>query len=184
MKIIYIYSIIFIIAIILAVVIGISIKAKNKDNFNPFGLPPNMQVAYPNFVSNLKIGSNVKVKIVTGNDWFSGTDSDVYIIFANGKSFKLDKPNYNDFERGSATLYNIPDNTLTLKDVKSFSIKLESGTNGYIDDWKLDEVTILFNGLMTGWYKPEVWLTSGFTMVGPVTIYNNIWKSSKGKNLA
>uniref|UniRef100_A0A3B5BF80 PLAT domain-containing protein n=1 Tax=Stegastes partitus TaxID=144197 RepID=A0A3B5BF80_9TELE len=51
------------------------------------------------------------VTIATGNQWFAGTDDYIYITLVGTEQCSertlLDKPLYNDFERGAVDSYNV-----------------------------------------------------------------------------
>ena len=108
------------------------------------------------------VDKNVKVQIVTGKndlvDGLTGTDDDVYINFGN-KSFKLDKPYYDDFESNDSTTYFINDPSLTEADIKRFSIELKPGV--IVDDWYLKEIGVFYKNKMVLWERPETILKSG-----------------------
>ena len=99
----------------------------------------------------------ITVQIKTGSKIFSGTNSDVYINFGT-KSFKLDKPMYNDFEKGDNDIYIIDDNTLTDKDLSTFSLEIKP-VNYMYDDWYVEKVSMFNTGKLVKSVNPNVWLT-------------------------
>lgn len=112
------------------------------------------------------IDSYIKVEITTGSDWWSGTDSDVFIHFG-GIQTELGLPWVNDFENGNTGTYYLWNSNIT-KDMllDSFTIELRSVTGvgsdiidlSIIDDWKLYNVKIYYLGNLVRNLTPNVWL--------------------------
>ena len=119
------------------------------------------------------IDKYVTVEVTTGTDWWSGTDSDVYIHF-KGKlgvdiEQKLDIPWSNDFEKGDVQTYKLWNSNIT-KDVilDTFSVELRAiGNKGppaevidlsYVDNWKLKRIRISLKDELLRDLSPNVWL--------------------------
>ncbi|XP_066456712.1 polyunsaturated fatty acid 5-lipoxygenase [Eleutherodactylus coqui] len=81
--------------------------------------------------------------VTTGSQWFAGTDDYIYLtlIGSKGSSEKnlLDKPFYNDFERGAIDSYDI---TIS-EDIGDIQlIKIEKYKYWYKDDWYCRHITV------------------------------------------
>lgn len=59
------------------------------------------------FTSCVVVMPSYTVTVATGNQWFAGTDDYIYITLVGTESCSertlLDKPLYNDFERGAVS---------------------------------------------------------------------------------
>ena len=113
---------------------------------------------------------NVLVEIKTGEEMWSGTDNDIYINFYDiamqKKSFKLDDPIHNDFERGSTNFYRIYNRRLQQSDLNRFSIEIKKDSFG-VDMWNLASVKLYLDGRVIYSGNPGRWLNSD----------NPIWKN-------
>ncbi|KAJ6655455.1 hypothetical protein lerEdw1_005156 [Lerista edwardsae] len=83
------------------------------------------------------------VTVATGNQWFAGTDDYVYfsLVGSAGTSERhlLDKPFYNDFERGAVDSYDVT----VADDLGEIQlIKIEKRKYWFPDDWYLKYVTV------------------------------------------
>ncbi|KAM9326246.1 polyunsaturated fatty acid 5-lipoxygenase [Gastrophryne carolinensis] len=83
------------------------------------------------------------VTVATGTQWFAGTDDYIYItlIGTKGSSEKnlLDKPFYNDFERGAIDSYDVT----VSEDLGEIQlIKIEKYKYWYKDDWYCRHITV------------------------------------------
>ncbi len=90
--------------------------------------------------------SRMAITIATGTDAFGGTDDNVFfaVVLNDGRVFEeiLDRPGYNDFERGDVDTYvfELPE-TVRYKDIKELRIRKD-----YInidDDWKMQHVKVV-----------------------------------------
>ncbi|XP_063154677.1 polyunsaturated fatty acid 5-lipoxygenase [Candoia aspera] len=83
------------------------------------------------------------VTVATGNQWFAGTDDYIYftLVGSAGTSERhlLDKPFYNDFERGAIDTYNV---TVTEDLGEIHLIKIEKRKYWFPDDWYLKYITV------------------------------------------
>ncbi|XP_074448286.1 polyunsaturated fatty acid 5-lipoxygenase [Larus michahellis] len=83
------------------------------------------------------------VTVATGSQWFAGTDDYVYLSLegTSGCSERhlLDKPFYNDFERGAVDSYDVT----VEEDLGEIQlIKIEKRKYWYQDDWYLKYITV------------------------------------------
>ncbi|XP_068838120.1 polyunsaturated fatty acid 5-lipoxygenase isoform X3 [Capricornis sumatraensis] len=83
------------------------------------------------------------VTVATGSQWFAGTDDYIYLslVGSAGCSEKhlLDKPFYNDFERGAVDSYDVTVDE-ELGDIQL--IKIEKRKYWFHDDWYLKYITV------------------------------------------
>ncbi|XP_038599732.1 polyunsaturated fatty acid 5-lipoxygenase isoform X2 [Tachyglossus aculeatus] len=83
------------------------------------------------------------VTVATGSQWFAGTDDYIYLTLmgSRGCSDKhlLDKPFYNDFERGAVDSYDV---TVTEELGEIQLIKIEKRKYWLHDDWYLKYITL------------------------------------------
>uniref|UniRef100_A0A670IGC3 Arachidonate 5-lipoxygenase n=1 Tax=Podarcis muralis TaxID=64176 RepID=A0A670IGC3_PODMU len=83
------------------------------------------------------------VTVATGSQWFAGTDDYVYLslVGSGGTSERhlLDKPFYDDFERGAIDTYDV---TVTEDLGEIQLIKIEKRKYWFPDDWYLKYVTV------------------------------------------
>ncbi|XP_068405043.1 polyunsaturated fatty acid 5-lipoxygenase isoform X1 [Eschrichtius robustus] len=83
------------------------------------------------------------VTVATGSQWFAGTDDYIYLslVGSAGCSEKhlLDKPFYNDFERGAVDSYNVIVDD-ELGDIQL--IRIEKRKYWFHDDWYLKYITL------------------------------------------
>ncbi|MEQ2205868.1 Arachidonate 5-lipoxygenase [Xenoophorus captivus] len=83
------------------------------------------------------------VTIATGNQWFAGTDDYVYITLVGTEGCSertlLDKPLYNDFERGAVDSYDVKVGE-NLGDI--MLVKIEKKKYWMLDDWYCRYVTV------------------------------------------
>ena len=106
----------------------------------------------------------IRAEITTGGDWWSGTDSNIYIIFKsdNNKNIKqqLNLPWSNDFENSDVQTYDLWNGNITRDSLlKSFSVQIESVAFGIIDDWKLARIRLFYKDELVRDLTPNVWLT-------------------------
>uniref|UniRef100_A0A8B9TBW1 Arachidonate 5-lipoxygenase n=1 Tax=Anas platyrhynchos TaxID=8839 RepID=A0A8B9TBW1_ANAPL len=83
------------------------------------------------------------VTVATGSQWFAGTDDYVYLSLEGtagcSERHLLDKPFYNDFERGAVDSYDVT----VEEDLGEIQlIKIEKRKYWYQDDWYLKYVTV------------------------------------------
>ncbi len=127
------------------------------------------------FVQELKLTQKLTVTVETSNDWFSGTDNDIYFGFktSNGLVYEylMDVKNdildgtyaintYNDFEMGDVDSYSfyIYDKRLNLANVTDVWVKK---VHSIVDDnWRCATVDISVDGKVVNSVAPNVWLTA------------------------
>lgn len=86
------------------------------------------------------------ITIKTGNQLYSGTDDDIFfaVILKDGRIFEilLDKPGYNDFEKGDQDTYrfDLPE-TIYYDTIKSLRIRKDY--INFDDDWKMQHVKVV-----------------------------------------
>ncbi|XP_056386363.1 polyunsaturated fatty acid 5-lipoxygenase isoform X3 [Hyla sarda] len=83
------------------------------------------------------------ITVATGSQWFAGTDDYIYVTLIGSKGCSeknlLDKPFYNDFERGAIDSYDI---TIS-EDIGEIQlIKIEKYKYWYKDDWYCRHITL------------------------------------------
>ncbi|ETE65054.1 Arachidonate 5-lipoxygenase, partial [Ophiophagus hannah] len=83
------------------------------------------------------------VTVATGNQWFAGTDDYIYLtlvgVAGTSERHLLDKPFYNDFERGATDTYEV---TVTEDLGEIQLIKIEKRKYWFPDDWYLKYITV------------------------------------------
>ncbi|XP_015241031.1 PREDICTED: arachidonate 5-lipoxygenase [Cyprinodon variegatus] len=83
------------------------------------------------------------VTVATGNQWFAGTDDYVYITLVGTEGCSertlLDKPLYNDFERGAVDSYDLKVDE-NLGDI--MLVKIEKKKYWMLDDWYCRYITV------------------------------------------
>ena len=111
--------------------------------------------------------TELRVTVRTANVDGAGTDDDVYLRVSDKLRFKLNKPTFDDFERGSTTTYSLPVDTTTPFDTGSKGytladidyIQLEKSKDGGSGAWKLGGVSVWANGrVLYGNGGIEQWL--------------------------
>ncbi|XP_040292489.1 polyunsaturated fatty acid 5-lipoxygenase [Bufo bufo] len=83
------------------------------------------------------------ITVTTGSQWFAGTDDYIYITLVGSKGCSeknlLDKPFYNDFERGAIDSYDI---TISEDIGEIHLIKIETYKYWYKDNWYCRHITV------------------------------------------
>ncbi|CAL8298690.1 unnamed protein product [Merluccius merluccius] len=83
------------------------------------------------------------VTVATGGQWFAGTDDYIYITLVGtercGEKTLLDKPMYNDFERGAVDSYNVTEG-IDLGEI--VLVKVEKKKYWVQDDWYCRYITV------------------------------------------
>uniref|UniRef100_A0A7N6A4C6 Arachidonate 5-lipoxygenase a n=1 Tax=Anabas testudineus TaxID=64144 RepID=A0A7N6A4C6_ANATE len=86
---------------------------------------------------------NYTVTVATGNQWFAGTDDYIYITLVGTEQCSertlLDKPLYNDFERGAVDSYDLKVDE-DLGDI--VLVKIEKKKYWVLDDWYCRYITV------------------------------------------
>lgn len=94
--------------------------------------------------SSADIVNRLQVKISTANVSWAGTDDDVTITMG-GRSWNLDNPGRNDFERGHTDTFNLDPGTGLYRWMLS-SIRVHKSPDGLAGGWKFKGLKILVNG--------------------------------------
>ena len=151
-----------VIGIIIGYLLGTYTNFTGKNNSIRLGQAPN--------------GLPITFKITTSNDYYSGTDSTVYILLYNNtkpgnmQKFILDTPKYNDFERGDSYDYKIQDKNIGME---SLNMPIGLGIDGS-DQWKVESVEIYYNNVFVKKYRPNIWLGGATKLIKLENNYNII----------
>jgi hypothetical protein len=88
--------------------------------------------------------SSITVRISTADVGWAGTDDDVTLTVA-GRSWDLDNPDHDDFERGHTDSFDLdPGTGFYLSDVHS--IRITKSPDGIAGGWKLKGMELILNG--------------------------------------
>jgi len=90
------------------------------------------------------IVNKLRVKVTTANVGWAGTDDDVR-IYLGGRSWNLDNPDRNDFERGNTDTFDLDPGTGLYQSMIS-SIRIHKSPDGIAGGWKLKGLQIYVNG--------------------------------------
>ena len=90
------------------------------------------------------IVNTLRVEITTANVLWAGTDDDV-TIYMGGRSWNLDNPWLNDFERGNTDVFNLGPGTALYKSSLTH-VRIHKSPDGVAGGWKLKGVKIIVNG--------------------------------------
>jgi hypothetical protein len=82
----------------------------------------------------------ISVTVTTGQVEKAGTDANVQLRIG-GHSFVLDKPDYDDFEKGDTDHYNFPTD-ITLAELRKARIELSHDNSGDSAGWNVKEVAL------------------------------------------
>ncbi|NEO74490.1 MAG: hypothetical protein F6K52_34805 [Moorea sp. SIO3H5] len=100
----------------------------------------------------------VKTTIQTGNKEYAGTDANVYFRVAKGDWWLLDKPRYNDFERGDTDTYGPFDvSNLKARELSTVPIELKHDGKYFGPDWYVDWLDLEAEIPNRGWYVYKKW---------------------------
>ncbi|MGH2491012.1 MAG: PLAT/LH2 domain-containing protein [Candidatus Limnocylindria bacterium] len=95
-------------------------------------------------LTDASLVNTLRVEVGTADVRWAGTDDDVSITLA-GRSWNLDNPWHNDFERGHTDGFNLdPGTGLYLTDIHSVTI--HKSPDGLAGGWKLKGVNVVANG--------------------------------------
>jgi PLAT/LH2 domain len=93
---------------------------------------------------SINLVSRLKVKITTADVGWAGTDDTVVLTLA-GRSWELDNPGHDDFERGNTDTFDLdPDVGFYVSDIRS--VRITKSPDGVAGGWKLKGVEIIVNG--------------------------------------
>jgi hypothetical protein len=121
--------------------------------------------------------TTLQVKVRTADVSLAGTDDDVFLRINSRTRFLLDKPLYDDFERGDEDTYSLdPPAGLRVRDIEC--VQIEKSPDGVAGGWKLSRVTLYVNGSQV-YYKDRIdqwleddhrtWRAPDFTPRAPMT---------------
>jgi hypothetical protein len=120
---------------------------------------------------------NLRIEVKTSGSSNSGTDDDVFLRINDGLRFQLDKPLYNDFEKGDRDMYSLPveRHNLTIGDLRY--LQIEKSKDGLFGGWKLEGVKVFANNRLiyqnntiNRWIEDDkrVFRLPGFSAASPV----------------
>jgi hypothetical protein len=91
---------------------------------------------------------DLRVELKTSGRRFAGTNDDVFLRINDQKRFQLDKPLYDDFERGDRDTYVLPIDTLVapLTRGEIRFVQIEKSKDGVAGGWRLEAVKLIANG--------------------------------------
>ena len=88
--------------------------------------------------------NSLTVKVTTADEWWAGTDDDVTFMIA-GRSWNLDNPWRNDFERGNTDTFTLDPGTGLRRSAMSV-IHVHKSPDGFAGGWKLKGFELIVNG--------------------------------------
>jgi hypothetical protein len=95
-------------------------------------------------ISDRNIVNSLSVRITTANVSWAGTDDDVTVRLA-GRTWNLDNPGHDDFERGNTDTFVLdPGTGLYVSDIHS--VRIHKSPDGISGGWKLKGVRLTVNG--------------------------------------
>ncbi|KPK55646.1 MAG: hypothetical protein AMS22_03690 [Thiotrichales bacterium SG8_50] len=95
--------------------------------------------------SSSDIVNRLQVKVTTADVSWAGTDDNVR-IYLGGRSWNLDNPGRNDFERGRTDTFDLDPGTSLYRPMIS-SIRIYKSPDGIAGGWKLKGLQIFVNGV-------------------------------------
>jgi hypothetical protein len=88
--------------------------------------------------------TTLQVRVRTRDEQWAGTDDNVYLRINDATRFLLDKPLYNDFERGDEDTYSLdPPRGLRVRDIHY--LQIEKAPDGVAGGWRLSRVALIVN---------------------------------------
>ncbi|MFB3879688.1 MAG: PLAT/LH2 domain-containing protein [Armatimonadota bacterium] len=121
--------------------------------------------------------TTLQVRVRTRDEQWAGTDDDVYLRINDTTRSLLDKPLYNDFERGDEDTYSLdPPRGLRRSDIRY--LQIEKAPDGAAGGWKLSRVALIVNGeqiyyrdRIDTWLEDDhrAWRAPDFAPAGPRT---------------
>ncbi len=95
-------------------------------------------------VSDRDLVNSLEVRITTADVLWAGTDDDVSITLA-GRTWNLDNPWHDDFERGNTDSFTLdPGTGLHVHDLHS--VRVHKSPDGFAGGWRLKGVRVIANG--------------------------------------
>lgn len=136
---------------------------------------------------------DLRVEVQTSDRRWAGTDDNVYLRINDSVRFLLDKPLYNDFERGDRDTYSLPVDQrlsffgnaprgLTVGDLRY--LQIEKSRDGIAGGWSLGGIRVWANGRLVyqreridTWIEDDrrVWRAPGFSPAAPSTTQVPVW---------
>lgn len=95
-------------------------------------------------VTDRELVNTLEVRITTADVLWAGTDDDVSITLA-GRTWNLDNPWHDDFERGNTDSFALDPGT-GLRSSDIHSVKIHKSPDGFAGGWRLKGVRIIANG--------------------------------------
>ena len=95
-------------------------------------------------IADRDLVSRLRVKITTGDVTWAGTDDDVTLTLA-GRSWDLDNPDRDDFERGRTDTFDL-DPGIGLYRSAIASVRIHKSPDGIAGGWRLKGVEVIVNG--------------------------------------
>jgi hypothetical protein len=121
--------------------------------------------------------STLQVRVRTRDELYAGTDDDVFLRVNDRTRFLLDKPLYNDFERGDEDTYSLnPPQDMRVRDLQY--LQIEKAPDGVAGGWRLSRVALLLNhrevyyrDRIDTWLEDDhrTWRAPDFKPLAPVT---------------
>jgi hypothetical protein len=111
---------------------------------------------------------DLRAEVRTSDRTWAGTDDNVYLRISDGVRFQLDKPLYDDFERGDRDTYSLPVDQqlsffgnaprgLTVGDIRY--LQIEKSSDGIAGGWSLGGLRVWANGRLIYQREPiDQWL--------------------------
>lgn len=154
------------------------IHGRDSFSFPPPHFPFTFMKSVPRTASYPEPLTSLRVEVKTSNASYAGTDDDVFVRINGGERYKLDKPAYDDFERGDRDTYSIPIDAITaaprLGDIRY--LQIEKSRDGLAGGWKLGGVKLFGNdrllyskAAIETWLEDShrTWRAPGFTGFNP-----------------
>lgn len=102
------------------------------------------QLVWTGCVVDAELVNSLEVRVSTADVSWAGTDDDVTVTIA-GRSWDLDNPGHDDFERGHTDTFHLdPGEGLRLSDLTS--VRIDKSPDGIAGGWRLKGVSITANG--------------------------------------
>ena len=121
--------------------------------------------------------TTLQVTVRTRDESGAGTDDDVFLRINGRTRFLLDKPLYDDFERGDEDTYSLdPPAGLRVRDIEC--VQIEKSADGVAGGWRLSRVALYVNGSrvyyrdgIDKWLEDDdrTWRAPDFTPQAPAT---------------
>jgi hypothetical protein len=164
-----------------AAIDGQPFRSAMLNGFDTFNFPrPNYPFTWLKAVPNSRTMAerlcNLRIEVATADVSSAGTDDTVSLRINDSTAFTLDKPLYDDFERGDRDTYScaIDSRVLTMGDIQY--IQIGKSRDGAFGGWKLGGVKVYANGRLiyqndaiSRWLEDDTrtWRAPNFTRTNP-----------------